>query len=72
MTVMLKYAKKSKYLNVKFIERLEYITPYFLFDLKKIDSNYNALKKHLTNFTISTANIANVKFTSFADQEGVR
>lgn len=56
---MLKYAKKSKYLNVKYIERLEYITPYFLFDLKKIDSNYNALKKHLTNFTIFYAVKAN-------------
>lgn len=59
MTVMLNNARKSKFLNVKYLERLDYETPFFLFDLQKIDINYKALKKHLSNFTIFYALKAN-------------
>jgi ornithine decarboxylase len=56
---MLNYARKSKYLNVKYLESLDYKAPFFLFDLKKIDENYRVLKKHLSNFTIFYAVKAN-------------
>lgn len=68
---MLKYAKKSTYSDVQLLERLECNTDILLFDLKKIDKNYSALKKHLTNFTIHTVFNATIKI-AFTAPTGVR
>lgn len=52
-------ARNNLTLSVESLESLKFRTPYFLFDLKKVEENYANLKKHLKNFTIFYAVKAN-------------